>query len=100
VCTFAHNSKTLHRNVRDISVSNLTVTFNGVPLVEEAELTLNYGNRYGNFKIYSYLTDIPRFIIIPLITNMWFCLVHFNMMLIFINFYFGVNRFHRQEREW
>ena len=56
VCTFALNSKKLHRNVRDVSVSNLTVTFHGVPLVEEAELTLNYGNRYGfigrNGKIY------------------------------------------------
>ena len=47
IATFAASSKTLHRNVRDISVSNLTVTFHGVPLVEEAELTLNYGNRYG-----------------------------------------------------
>ena len=47
VCTFAQNSKSLHRNVRDVSVSNMTITFHGVPLVEEAELTLNYGNRYG-----------------------------------------------------
>jgi ATP-binding cassette subfamily F protein 2 len=37
----------MHRNVRDISVSNLSVTFHGVPLVEDTELTLNYGNRYG-----------------------------------------------------
>ena len=47
IATFAHNSKKMHRNVRDISVSNLTVTYNGAPLVEDAELTLNYGNRYG-----------------------------------------------------
>jgi len=47
IATFAQNSKSMHRNVRDISVSNLTVTFHGVPLVEEAELSLNYGNRYG-----------------------------------------------------
>lgn len=47
ITTFAQNAKTMHRNVRDVSVSNLTVTFHGVPLIEEAELTLNYGNRYG-----------------------------------------------------
>jgi ATP-binding cassette subfamily F protein 2 len=47
VTTFAQNAKSIHRNVRDITVSNLTVTFHGAPLVEEAELALNYGNRYG-----------------------------------------------------
>jgi ATP-binding cassette subfamily F protein 2 len=47
VTTFALNSKRIHRNVRDINVTNLTVTFHGSPLLEEAELTLNYGNRYG-----------------------------------------------------
>ena len=47
VTTFAMSSKKMHRNVRDISVSNLTVLLHGTPLVEEAELTLNYGNRYG-----------------------------------------------------
>ena len=47
ITTFALSSKKIHRNVRDIAVSNLTVTFHGAPLIEEAELTLNYGNRYG-----------------------------------------------------
>ena len=47
ITTFALSSKKIHRNVRDIAVSNLTVTFHGTPLIEEAELTLNYGNRYG-----------------------------------------------------
>lgn len=47
VTTYALNSKKIHRNVRDIMVTNLTVLFHGVPLVEEAELSLNYGNRYG-----------------------------------------------------
>jgi ATP-binding cassette subfamily F protein 2 len=47
VTTFALSSKRMHRNVRDINVTNLTVTFHGHPLVEEAELTVNYGNRYG-----------------------------------------------------
>jgi ATP-binding cassette subfamily F protein 2 len=47
VVTFAQSSKKIHRNQRDISVSSLTMLFHGTPLVEEAELTLNYGNRYG-----------------------------------------------------
>lgn len=47
VTTFAISSKTAHRNVRDISVENITVLFHGNPLVEEADLMLNYGNRYG-----------------------------------------------------
>ena len=45
VATFALNAKKIHRNVRDITVSNLTVTYHGSPIVEEAELSLNYGNR-------------------------------------------------------
>eukprot|EP01041_Mallomonas_annulata_P002627 gene2626-5152_t len=47
VATFAQNSRKAHRNVRDINVTNLTVLFHGSPIVEEAELSLNYGNRYG-----------------------------------------------------
>ena len=47
VVTFAAQSKKIHRNVRDISASNLSVTYHGAPMIEEAELSLNYGNRYG-----------------------------------------------------
>ncbi|CAM9187765.1 unnamed protein product, partial [Ectocarpus fasciculatus] len=47
VVTYAQSSKKIHRNVRDISVSALTMLYHGTPLVEDAELTLNYGNRYG-----------------------------------------------------
>jgi len=48
VVTYAQDSNKLtHRNVRDISVSNLTLTYHGTPLIEDAEFTLNYGNRYG-----------------------------------------------------
>lgn len=46
ICTYAQSSKKLHRNTRDIAVSGCTMTFHGQPMVEEAELTLNYGNRY------------------------------------------------------
>ena len=48
VATYAMDgNKIMHKNVRDISVSNLTVTFHGTPMIDDAELTLNYGNRYG-----------------------------------------------------
>ena len=47
IATFALSSKTMHRNVRDIAVSNLSVTFHGSHIIEETDLTLNYGNRYG-----------------------------------------------------
>lgn len=47
ITTFALSNKAIHRNVRDINATHLTVTFHGTPLLEEAELTLNYGNRYG-----------------------------------------------------
>ena len=45
IATFAQNAKKIHRNVRDINVTNLTVTFHRSPIIEEAELSLNYGNR-------------------------------------------------------
>lgn len=60
VTTFALSSKKAHRNVRDINVSNLTVTFHGTALIEEAELSLNYGNRYGYIGNYVMLyPEIP-----------------------------------------
>ncbi len=52
ICTYAQDSnQIMHRNVRDISVSNLTVTYYGTPIIDDAELTLNYGNRSVDFKI-------------------------------------------------
>jgi ATP-binding cassette, subfamily F, member 2 len=47
ITTYAISSKKMHRNVRDISVENITILYHGVPLLEEADLSLNYGNRYG-----------------------------------------------------
>lgn len=48
IATFSMDSnKTMHRNCRDIAVSNLSVTFHGTHIIEETDLTLNYGNRYG-----------------------------------------------------
>ena len=37
----------LHANTRDINVSGVTVTFHGKPLIEDTDIVINYGNRYG-----------------------------------------------------
>ena len=48
IITFALNAdRRQHANARDIAVENLTMTYHGSPLIEEAEFSLNYGNRYG-----------------------------------------------------
>lgn len=39
--------KGMHANARDINVSGVTVTFHGKPLIEDTEIVINYGNRYG-----------------------------------------------------
>lgn len=41
------SKKGLHANSRDINVGGVTVTFHGKPLIEDTELVINYGNRYG-----------------------------------------------------
>ena len=38
------SNKIMHKNVRDISVANVTVTYHGTPIIDDADLTLNYGN--------------------------------------------------------
>ena len=44
---FSQNSKSLHANTKDINVENVSVLFHGVPILEDTDVTLNYGNRYG-----------------------------------------------------
>lgn len=41
------SKKGLHANARDINVGGVTVTFHGKPLIEDTEIVVNYGNRYG-----------------------------------------------------
>jgi len=41
------NKKGVHANSRDINVGGVTVTFHGKPLIEDTEIVINYGNRYG-----------------------------------------------------
>lgn len=45
--TYESRKSALHANARDINVSGVTVTFHGKPLIEDTELVINYGNRYG-----------------------------------------------------
>lgn len=47
VVTYEAKRGALHANTRDINVGGVTVSFHGKPLIEETELVINYGNRYG-----------------------------------------------------
>jgi len=44
VATYASAGK-VHRNAKDISVTNLTVSFHGAIILEGCDLQLNSGNR-------------------------------------------------------
>jgi ATP-binding cassette, subfamily F, member 2 len=45
--TYEPRKGKIHANTRDINVSGVTVNFHGKPLIEESDLIINYGNRYG-----------------------------------------------------
>lgn len=47
VVTYESKRGALHANTRDINVSGVTVAFHGKHLVEETDIVINYGNRYG-----------------------------------------------------
>ena len=47
IVTYAQQKGTLQKNARDINVKEVSVTFHGKPLIEDSEVILNYGNRYG-----------------------------------------------------
>jgi len=47
VVNYESKSGKIHANTRDINVGGFTVNFHGKPLLEETDLIINYGNRYG-----------------------------------------------------
>ena len=47
VVTYEQKKGILNPNTRDINVSGVTVAFHGKHLIEETEVVINYGNRYG-----------------------------------------------------
>ena len=47
VVTYEQKKGKLHANTRDIHCNGVSVTFHGKPLIEDTELVINYGNRYG-----------------------------------------------------
>ena len=47
VVTYEQKRGNLHANTRDINVGGVTVAFHGRPLIEETQVVINYGNRYG-----------------------------------------------------
>lgn len=47
VVTLESKKTKLHAHTRDINVSGVSVHFHGKPLIQETEIVINYGNRYG-----------------------------------------------------
>lgn len=47
ICTYEQRKGNLHANTRDINVGGVSVAFHGKLLIEETEIVINYGNRYG-----------------------------------------------------
>ena len=47
VVTYEQKKGKIHANTRDINVSGVSVAFHGKLLVEETDVVINYGNRYG-----------------------------------------------------
>jgi len=47
IVTYESKATKLHKNARDINVSGVSVNYYGKSLIEETELVINYGNRYG-----------------------------------------------------
>ena len=47
VVTYEQRKGNLHANTRDIKVQGVNVAFHGKLLVEDTEVIINYGNRYG-----------------------------------------------------
>lgn len=45
--TYAAKAGKIHANTRDINVSGVSVNFHGRPLIEETDVVINYGRRYG-----------------------------------------------------
>lgn len=47
IVTYESKATKLHAHAKDINVSGVCVNFHGKPLIEETEIVINYGNRYG-----------------------------------------------------
>lgn len=47
ICTFSASRKGVDARARDINVSNFTLQHMGAVLLDETEIVLNHGNRYG-----------------------------------------------------
>lgn len=45
--TYESKKGNMHANTRDINVGGVSVTFHGKALIEETEIIINYGQRYG-----------------------------------------------------
>ncbi|KAF4324527.1 hypothetical protein BBO99_00001760 [Phytophthora kernoviae] len=47
IATCSHNVRSVHKNFKDINVLNFSITYFGKVLMEECDISLNFGRRYG-----------------------------------------------------
>jgi ATP-binding cassette subfamily F protein 2 len=47
IATCAHNARKTHENFKDINVLDFSITYYGKVLMENCDISLNYGRRYG-----------------------------------------------------
>ncbi|CAI5700885.1 hypothetical protein KXD40_005800 [Peronospora effusa] len=47
IATCSHNVRSVHKNFKDINVLNFSITYFGKVLMEDCDISLNYGRRYG-----------------------------------------------------
>ncbi|KAG9416745.1 ATP-binding cassette sub- F member 2 [Aphanomyces cochlioides] len=47
IATCAHSARQVHANFKDINVLDFSITYFGKVLMENCDITLNYGRRYG-----------------------------------------------------
>lgn len=47
IATCSHNVRSVHKNFKDINVLNFSITYFGKVLMEDCDVSLNFGRRYG-----------------------------------------------------
>jgi ATP-binding cassette subfamily F protein 2 len=55
IVNYEAKSSKLHANAKDINIGGVSVTFHGKPILEDTEIVINYGNRYGKYFPHSFM---------------------------------------------
>jgi len=45
ICTYAQPKKNQHKNLKDVFIQNLGISFHGMELLKDSELRMNFGTR-------------------------------------------------------